>query len=130
MATLLPEGIQALLAGLGVESPIPTIEGTDVQNNPIDIYLSYLADTLVRLTECSPQVAFDSIQWPNDLGDLVVVLPRLRLQAKNPKTLSTELKQKVRCHCYFFPCGMTPFTDLMCATKTVSRLSPPRPSSG
>jgi arginyl-tRNA synthetase len=95
MATLLPEGIQALLAGLGVESPIPTIAGTDVQHNPIDIYLSYLADTLVQLTECSPQVAYDSIQWPNDLGDLVVVLPRLRLQTKNPKTLSTELKQKV-----------------------------------
>lgn len=96
MATLLPEGIQALLAGQGVESPIPNIVGTDVQNNPIDIYLSYLADTLVQLTDCSPEVAYGSIQWPNELGDLVVVLPRLKLQHKNPKALSTELKQKVR----------------------------------
>jgi len=96
MATLLPEGIQTLLTRQGVESPIPNIAGTDVINNPIHIFLSYLADTLVQLTECSPEVAYSSIQWPNELGDLVVVLPRLKLQHKNPKTFSTELKQKVR----------------------------------
>lgn len=98
MATLLPEGIEALLARLGVEDPIPVIEGTDVQNNPIDIYLSYLTDTLVKLTDCSPQVAHGSIQWPNDLGDLVVILPRLRLPTQNPKALAVELKQKVLYH--------------------------------
>lgn len=96
MATLLPEGIEALLATLGVAGPVPIIEGTDLLNNPIDIYLLYLADTLVKLTECSPRVAYESIQWPNELGDLVVVLPRLRLQTKNPKALAVELKQKVR----------------------------------
>ncbi|KAK5056580.1 hypothetical protein LTR84_012112 [Exophiala bonariae] len=94
MATLLREGIEALLARLGVEDPIPDIEGTDIQSNPIDIYLSYLTDTLVKLTECSPQVAHGSIQWPSDLGDLAVILPRLRLQTQNPKALAVELKQK------------------------------------
>jgi hypothetical protein len=67
----------------------------DTQNNPLGIYLSYLAETLVKLTECEPQVAYDSIQWLNEQGDLAVVLPRLRLQDVKLEKLATDLIQRV-----------------------------------
>ena len=71
MATLSSDGLQALLGGVGVESPIPSFPLADIQNSPMGTYISYLAEILVQLTECVLQVACDS---PNDLGDLVVVL--------------------------------------------------------
>jgi arginyl-tRNA synthetase len=95
MTTLSLNGIQALLAGVGVESPIPSFPLADLENSPMDIYLSYLAEILVQLTKCVPQVAYQSIQWPNDFGDLVVVLPRLRLKEVNPNDLAVELKNRV-----------------------------------
>jgi hypothetical protein len=95
MATLSSDGLQALLGGLGVESPIPSFPLADIKNSPMDIYLSYLAEILVQLVECVPQVAYQSIQWPNETGDLAVVLPRLRLKDVNPNDLAVELKKRV-----------------------------------
>lgn len=95
MATLSSDGLQALLGGVGVESPIPLFPLADLQNSPMDIYLSYLAEILVQLTGCVPQVAYQSIQWPNDVGDLAVVLPRLRLKDFSPNDLAVELKKRV-----------------------------------
>lgn len=95
MTTLSSDGLQALLVGVGVESPIPSFPSADIRNRPMGIYLSYLAETLVQLTECVPQVAYDSIQWPNDLGDLVVVVPRLRVKDVSPNGLAVELKKRV-----------------------------------
>jgi arginyl-tRNA synthetase len=105
MATLSSDGLQALLEGIGIERPIPSFPQADVQNSPMDIYKSYLADILVQLTECEPQVAYESIQLPNDFGDLVVVLPRLRLKDVKPKDLAIELKQRVGWHARYFSCG-------------------------
>jgi arginyl-tRNA synthetase len=105
MATLSSDGIQALLGGVGVESPIPSFPLADIRNSPMGIYLSYLAEILVQLTECVPQVAYDSIQWPNDMGDLVVVVPRLRFKDVNPNDLAVELWQKVGWHCPDFSCS-------------------------
>ena len=95
MATTTPDGLQALLAAVGVEDPIPSFPLADTQNNPLGIYLSYLAESLVKLTECEPQVAYDSIHWPNEQGDLAVVLPRLRLQDVKLEELATDLIQRV-----------------------------------
>jgi arginyl-tRNA synthetase len=98
MGTLSINGLQALLGGVGAESPIPSFPSADIQNSPIDIYVSYLAKIIVQLTECEPQVAYDSILWPDDLSDLVVVVPRLRLKDVNPHELAVELNRKVGCH--------------------------------
>ena len=95
MDTLSTSGLQALLDGVGAESPIPSFSSADIQNSPIDIYLSYLAKILVQLTECEPQVAYESILWPDDFCDLVVVLPRLRLKDVNSNELAIELNKKV-----------------------------------
>src|SRR2546423_2674349 len=101
MATLSSDGLQALLRRVGVERPIPSFPLADIQNSPMGIYLSYLAEILVQLTGCVPQVAYESIQWPNDLGDLVVVVPRLRLKDVNPNDLAVELKKRVGWHALF-----------------------------
>ena len=95
MATTNPDGLQALLAAVGVEDPIPSFPLADTQNNPLGIYLSYLAEALVKLTECEPQVAYDSIHWPNEQCDLAVVLPRLRLQDVKLEELATDIIQRV-----------------------------------
>lgn len=101
MATLSSDGLQTLLGAVGVEGIIPSFPLADIQNSPMGIYLSYLAEILVQLTECEPQIAYESIQWPNEVGDLVVVLPRLRLKDANSQDLATELMERVGGHALF-----------------------------
>jgi hypothetical protein len=98
MMTLSLDGLQALVRGVGIETSIPLFPSADIQNSPMGIYLSYLAEILVQLTECSWQVAYESIQWPSEMGDLVVVLPRLRLKDVTPDILAVDLKKRVRLH--------------------------------
>jgi arginyl-tRNA synthetase len=95
MATLSTDGLQALLDSVGAESPIPSFSSADIQNSPIDIYLSYLAKIIAQLTECEPQVAYESILWPDDFCDLVVVVPRHRMKDVNSKELAVELNKMV-----------------------------------
>lgn len=95
MATLTPNGLQGLLDNVGFDGSIPLFPLADIQNSPMDIYLSHLADTLVTLTGCDPQHAYDAIQWPNDMGDLVVVIPRLRLKSIQPSELALNLQGAV-----------------------------------
>ena len=96
MATLSPTGLRALLGGLEVESSIPSFDFTDSKNSPMSIYLSYLVDILVQLSDCTPQVAYQSIQWPNESGDLVIVAPRLRIKDTDASELVVDLKKRVR----------------------------------
>jgi arginyl-tRNA synthetase len=95
MATLQADSLQLLLNRLGVEDSSNSFPSTDVLTRPLDIYRAHLADVLVQLTDCEPQVAYDSILEPNDYGDLEVVIPKLRLKGSNPKELAFDLAQKV-----------------------------------
>jgi arginyl-tRNA synthetase len=95
MGTLSADGLHALLGGVGAKTPIPSFSSADIQNCPMDIYISYLAEILVQLTKCEPQVAYESILWPDDFCDLVVVVPRLRLKSVNPNELAVELNKRV-----------------------------------
>jgi hypothetical protein len=122
MATLSSEGLQALLGEVGVESPIPPFPSADTHNSPMGIYLSYLAEILVQLTECEPQVAYDSIQWPNEFGDLVVVLPRLRRQDVDPSDFAVDLKQRVGWHALSLLRAIS--VILMHASETSSQFPP------
>lgn len=96
MATRSADGLQALLGSVGADGPVPQFPLADVLTSPMTIYLSYLSDILVRLTGCEPEHAYDSIQWPNDVGDLVVVVPRLKLKDSNSNDLAIELQKTVR----------------------------------
>lgn len=82
MAPSTSERLQHILIVRNVTEPLPTIPGLDVNHNPVNIFISYLAHGLVEACSCEPEVALAAIQWPNEagMGDLVVVLPRLRLQ--------------------------------------------------
>ncbi|KAK3317762.1 arginyl-tRNA synthetase [Cercophora scortea] len=96
MATTSLDALQGLLEKLGLEDPIPTFAGSDVLSRPLDIFHSYLADILVKITDCEPQVAYDAIQWATDMnnGDLAVVVPRLRVKTTDNKELTRDLAEK------------------------------------
>ena len=95
MSTLSTDGLQTLLGRVGAECPIPSFSSADIENSPMDIYLSYLAQILVQLTGCEPQVAYESILWPDDFCDLVVVVPRLRIKDVKPTESAFELNKGV-----------------------------------
>ncbi|EXJ59904.1 hypothetical protein A1O7_04051 [Cladophialophora yegresii CBS 114405] len=94
MATLDADSLQVLLDGLGVDDTGRSFPAADVLTRPLDIYRTHLAQVLVKLTDCEPQLAYDSIQEPNDYGDLEVVIPRLRLKGSDPKELALNLAEK------------------------------------
>jgi arginyl-tRNA synthetase len=121
MGTLSSDGLQAVLQGVGIETPVPLFPPADTQNYPMAIYLSYLAEILVQLTGCAPQVAYESIQWPNELGDLVVVLPRLRVKDVNPNALAVDLKKRVGWH------ALNLYNTLRSASLIIPKLVPSFP---
>jgi arginyl-tRNA synthetase len=97
MATASLLGLQAFVAEIASE-PLPFFAAADVLNNPIDIYHSYLAGRIQTLVDCDPNLVYDSIQPANTIGngDLVIVLPRLKLSGISPKELAGELLKKAR----------------------------------
>jgi arginyl-tRNA synthetase len=98
-ATDTAAGLENLLASLSLAQPTPTISGATILCNPLDIYRTYLAESLVRLTNCDPKVAFEAITPSNDAsnGDAVVILPRLKLPTRtmNPKELGFDIIRRV-----------------------------------
>ncbi|OAQ58414.1 arginyl-tRNA synthetase [Pochonia chlamydosporia 170] len=94
VSTLSLQGLQAFLQSVGVGDPLPPFPLADVCVSPITVYFSYLATTLIHLTDCEADAAWDSIQWSTDLSDLVVVVPRLRLQSIDLNGFACELQKK------------------------------------
>ncbi|KIX09864.1 arginine-tRNA ligase [Rhinocladiella mackenziei CBS 650.93] len=94
MSTRTANGLQGLLGGLGIERPTPSLKVADIQNNPMDLFASYLADDLSQLTKCSSEEAYGSIHWPNELGDLVVAVAKLQLHDIPPGDLATDLRER------------------------------------
>lgn len=99
METLSLTGLEARLAGLGLDVPIPIFTGADVLNKPLDIARSYLADTLGKLADCNAAAAHGAIAWPNNIdnGDLVVILPKLThaCHGTKPKELGFKIMEQV-----------------------------------
>jgi arginyl-tRNA synthetase len=96
MSTLTITGLEALLGGLGLKIPIPRFPAADELNKALDIGRSYFADILCSLVECDPVIAYNSIQWPNDIfnGDLTVILPKLS-QGADYDALALNILTKV-----------------------------------
>jgi arginyl-tRNA synthetase len=99
MASLSLSGLQALLHGVGVDDSIPTSDfpQVNVLINSIDIYRCYLAKFIAKIVGCDTQLAYDALQWTATLakGDLVMVVPRLRLKGVQPNQLAIEIASKV-----------------------------------
>ena len=86
--------IEFQLQKLGVPTPIPVYGNARVLVNPIDIFRCYLTEVVAGLLQgVDSQIIYDSIQYTNSLnhGDLVVVVPRLRLKGAKPADVLTDL---------------------------------------
>ncbi|KAF1838671.1 arginyl-tRNA synthetase [Decorospora gaudefroyi] len=91
------EALERSLGLLSLHVPIPDIEPAEVLANPLDVWRTYLAQILAEIASCDIDVAYKSIQWPNNIsnGDLAVILPKLRPGVK-ADALAFELMEKVR----------------------------------
>ena len=96
MATLSTDGLEAVLGSLGSDGHIPYFHEADLLRDPMSLFVSYLARNLAELTQTEPDLAYGAIQWPNDEGDLNIILPKLRLKNINPRDLASDLMYKVR----------------------------------
>lgn len=104
MSTLTVTGLETLLDGIGLRTPVPYFAAADVLTKPLDIGRAYFADILSSLVECDPVTAFNSIQSPNNIDngyDLAAVLPKLS-HDDDPEDLGFDLMQRVRA-CPFTP---------------------------
>jgi arginyl-tRNA synthetase len=100
LSTLSVDGLQHLLGGLGLDDPIPSFPEADISSRAKDIYHSYLADVLLKLVDCDSHVAYEAIQSSTEIsnGDLVIVMPKLRLpgvKAADMSSLGLDLTRKV-----------------------------------
>ena len=97
MATLTLDGLKSHLLSLSHKEPAPALT-EDVLVNPIDVYRCYLSEIFCRLLACDVAKTRDVIQWSNVLsnGDLLLVVPRLRIQGVDPIQVAKELSEKVR----------------------------------
>ncbi|KAK2873796.1 hypothetical protein FQN49_002059 [Arthroderma sp. PD_2] len=96
MASLSLQGLESLLQELGVEIPIPQFTRANVVSSPVDIYRSYVADTIHKLAGCDKEVAYDAVQWASAAtnADLMLVTARLKLKGINPDQLAQDLVSK------------------------------------
>jgi arginyl-tRNA synthetase len=95
MATLTLNGLEATLSRLHLDA-LPVIEPTSPLDKPLDIARSYLAKILGEVASVGPDVAYNAIQWPNNVynGDLVVILPKLSRGA-DPQEYASQIIPKV-----------------------------------
>jgi arginyl-tRNA synthetase len=94
--TLALSNLQAYLEELGAPTPVPTFPSANPVHNPNDVYRLYIAAVLEKLIDCDRVLLYESLQRPSTLskGDLVLVLPRLRLKGVKPSDLGVELASK------------------------------------
>ncbi|KAK4101845.1 arginyl-tRNA synthetase [Parathielavia hyrcaniae] len=90
--------LEAYLGQLGAPTPLPSFPDADPVNNPNDIYRLYITDALSKLLDCDRALIYESLQRTStpSKGDLVLVLPRLRLKGVKPSELAVELASKNR----------------------------------
>lgn len=95
MATLTLNGLEDALESLQLD-PLPHLGCADPLERPLDIARCYLAKILAGLAEVEPELAYSSIQWPNNIfnGDLVVILPKLSHGA-DPEDYALQILRKV-----------------------------------
>ena len=95
--TLSLSSLQACLGELGAPIPGPSFPSADPGQNPYDIYRSYIASALEKLTDCDRVLLYESLQRTStpSKGDLSLVVPRLRVKGVKPNDLAVELSSKV-----------------------------------
>ena len=92
-STCTSDGIRSFLTEAGVDGDVPHFPLADIETSPLTIYTSFIANAIIQLTDCSPEAAWASVQKPNDIGDLAVVVPRLKLKDVKPPELAETTLQ-------------------------------------
>ncbi|KAF2854871.1 Nucleotidylyl transferase [Plenodomus tracheiphilus IPT5] len=89
------DALEHALKVLNLTVPMPEVKAAKALTNPLDVFRTYLAETLAEIAGCDIEAAYKSIQWPNNIfnGDLAVILPKLRPGAK-AEEVAVELMEK------------------------------------
>ncbi|KAI4949826.1 hypothetical protein J4E86_007781 [Alternaria arbusti] len=89
------EALEDVLSALNLNVPMPGVNNAEVLANPLDVYRTYLAEVLADAVGCDINVAYKSIQWPNNIfnGDLAVILPKLQPGAKAEEVAVVLMKK-------------------------------------
>ncbi|KAL0933847.1 arginyl-trna synthetase [Colletotrichum truncatum] len=105
MATLSINGLQSSLERLSLDTPLPSFPVADVLVRPLDIFRSYIAQIVAEIAECDPALAYDAVQTTATIamGDLAVILPRLKIKANADVAAKLLDKQFPKSPLYTFP---------------------------
>ncbi|KAK6512319.1 hypothetical protein TWF481_001207 [Arthrobotrys musiformis] len=98
------EDVQSLLKDLGITEPLPTYEAASVTTNPIDIFRSYVAEEMHKITGVSREIVYPALEWTQQMekGDLIMAVPRLRIKG-DPKALAADWVSKFPANQYIQP---------------------------
>ncbi|KAH0423456.1 arginyl-trna synthetase [Colletotrichum camelliae] len=104
MATLSINGLHSSLERLSLDTPLPSFPPADVLVRPLDIFRSYIAKIVAEVTGCDPSLAYEAIQTTAaiSMGDLAVILPRLKIKA-NAEVAAELLAKFPKSPLYTFP---------------------------
>lgn len=97
--TSTPKGLEALLEGLSLD-PLPQYGSNDALTKPVEIWRSYFARFLSTVLDRDEAVIQEAISSTTEtsLGDLVLILPRLKLKNLDNnglKSLAFEIGERV-----------------------------------
>ncbi|KAH8734455.1 hypothetical protein BGZ61DRAFT_442578 [Ilyonectria robusta] len=97
--TSTPQGLEALLQGLRLD-PLPQYASNDALTKPVEIWRSYFAKFLSTVVDCDEAVIQEAISSTTEtsLGDLALILPRLKLKDidnNGLKTLAFEIGHRL-----------------------------------
>ena len=72
-------------------------EGSSPDTNIVDFMRNYIAQELHRISNVDTSLIFSALEWTNKLekGDLLLPVPRLRIQKANPKELATSWAEQL-----------------------------------
>ena len=85
------ENITNQLAKLHIEEP-ERLEGSFPDVNVVDLIRNYISVELSKISGVDKTLIYPALEWTNtlDRGDLLIPVPRLRIQGANPKDLASE----------------------------------------
>ncbi|EPS35744.1 hypothetical protein H072_10806 [Dactylellina haptotyla CBS 200.50] len=98
------DDVQAMLSELGISEPLPAFEAASVTTNPIDIFRSYIAEEMTKITGVSRDLVYPALEWTQtpDKGDLIMAVPRLRVKG-DAKALAADWAAKFPENKYILP---------------------------
>lgn len=84
--------LTAKLESLGVKDPVTPYPGSNPELNPFDLFRSYIAKELSRVSGVAESAIFPALEWTNtpERGDLITPIPRLVRGKVDHEALATK----------------------------------------